>query len=190
MRMPTPATTKARIGAMTAGIATFSMMPSPITASAPSAAKAAPTTPPISACEEDDGRPKYHVRRFQKIAPINPAKTIASVIWSASTMPLAIVAATCSDRNAPTKFRTAASATTIQRTTSLSMVQPVPGSGVLDDDALEDVRRRLAGVDGVLEAFEDVLPADHEHRIDALLEQPGERLAHHAVALVLEPVDL
>ena len=109
--MPTPATTKARIGAITAGIATFSTRPSQITALGPSAAKAAPTTPPISACEDDDGRPKYHVSRFQKIAPINPEKTIASVIMSASTMPLAIVAATCSDRNAPTKFRIAASVT-------------------------------------------------------------------------------
>ncbi len=40
------------------------------------AATAAPTSPPISACEELDGRPKYHVVRFQAIAPISPAITI------------------------------------------------------------------------------------------------------------------
>ena len=32
--------------------------------------------PPISACEELDGRPSYQVTRFQAIAPISPAKTI------------------------------------------------------------------------------------------------------------------
>src|SRR5215213_7227717 len=77
----------------------------------PSAANAAPTTPPMSACDDDDGSPKYHVSRFQKIAPIRPAKTISGVIRSASTMPLATVAATLSDRKAPTKFRTADRAT-------------------------------------------------------------------------------
>src|ERR671914_2911631 len=151
-----PATTIARTGATSAGIATFSISPSPNTALAPSAANAAPTTPPISACELEDGRPKYHVARFQAIAPTSPAKTIGGVISSASTMPDAIVAATSSDRNAPTKFRVAAKltatrgfiarveidvatalavswnplvksnasavATTIQRTTSVSMV--------------------------------------------------------------------
>ena len=45
-----------------------------MTASAPSAANAAPTTPPISACDELDGSPKYHVARFQTIAPMRPAK--------------------------------------------------------------------------------------------------------------------
>src|SRR3712207_4273183 len=86
-------------------------MPSLRTASAPSAANAAPTTPPISACEDDEGRPKYQVARFQAIAPIRPAKTIVGVTRSASTTPPAMVAATSSERNAPTKFRTAASET-------------------------------------------------------------------------------
>src|SRR3712207_7673927 len=41
----------------------------------------------------------------------------------------------------------------------------------------------ISGVDRVLEALEDVLPADDEHRVDPALEQRGEGLAHHAVAL-------
>ena len=45
-----------------------------MTASGPSATNAAPTTPPISACEELDGSPKYQVMRFQAIAPIRPAE--------------------------------------------------------------------------------------------------------------------
>ena len=48
----------------------------------------------MRACEEDEGRPKYHVARFQAIAPTRPAKTIGGVIRSAWTMPVAIVAAT------------------------------------------------------------------------------------------------
>ena len=41
-------------------------------------ASAAPTRPPISACEDDDGRPKYQVVRFQVIAPTRPANTTTS----------------------------------------------------------------------------------------------------------------
>ena len=42
------------------------------------------------------------------MAPISPPKTISSVISPALTMPPAIVAATSSERNAPTKLRIAA----------------------------------------------------------------------------------
>src|SRR5215210_5598170 len=211
-------TTSASTGATSAGTTTFSTIPAPSTASGPSAANAEPTTPPISACEDEAGRPKYQVARFQAIAPTRPAKTIEGVTRSACTMPLAIVAATASDRNAPTKFSTAARPTatrggiarveidvatalavswkpfvkskasavptTIQRTTSSI------GLAVLDHHALEDVRRALRRVDGLLEALEDVLPPDDHHRVDAGLEQRGEGLADLAVAVVLEPVDL
>ena len=74
----------------------------------PTAAKAEPTTPPINACDELDGRPKYQVIRFQVIAPIRPAKTIVGVITPASTTSLATVAATSSEMNAPAKLRIAA----------------------------------------------------------------------------------
>ena len=57
---------------------TFSTSPSPSIALAPSAANAAPTRPPISACDELDGSPKHQVARFQAIAPISPAKTIGA----------------------------------------------------------------------------------------------------------------
>ena len=45
------------------------------------------------------------------MAPMRPANTIVVVTAVGSTMPLAIVAATCREMNAPTKFRTAAIAT-------------------------------------------------------------------------------
>src|SRR4051795_9202304 len=68
----------------------------------------------MSACEDDDGRPKYHVARFQAIAPIRPAKTIVIEMESLLTMSLPTVAATFSDRNAPTKLNIAAKATAMR----------------------------------------------------------------------------
>src|SRR3954465_9532218 len=101
-------TTKATTGARTAGTSTFPRILSPRTASDPAAAKAAPTTPPISAWDELDGRPRYQVARFQAIAPTRPAKTTVGVITSALTTSLATVAATASEMKAPAKLKTAA----------------------------------------------------------------------------------
>src|SRR3954449_9090127 len=61
---------------------------------------------------------------------------------------------------------------------------------VLDDYAFEDVGHALGGVDRLFQALEDVLPADHHHRVDAVVEQRRDRLARDSVAVVLEPVDL
>src|SRR4051794_18743549 len=218
IRIPSPATTKASTGDSSPGMITFSTMPAPLIAELPAAANVEPTTPPISACEDEDGSPKYQVSRFQKIAPINPAKTTSRVTSAGLTMPLAIVAATCSDRKAPTKLSAAAIVTAtrgasarveIDVATALAVswnpfvksnASAVPTtihrisvsciSGVLDHDALEDVRGGLRRVDGILEPLVDVLPADDHHRVDPALEQRGQGLAHHAVALVLQPVDL
>ena len=59
----------------------------------------------MSACEELDGRPKYHVMRFQVIAPTSPAKMASRLIASGLTTSCATVAATLSDTKAPTKLR-------------------------------------------------------------------------------------
>src|SRR6476661_3459912 len=99
-----PATARARIGATTAGIRTLPTRPSAITASVPAAATAEPTTPPIRACEELDGRPKYQVIRFQEMPPISPAKTTVGVTTAASTTSLATVAATEIEMKAPAKL--------------------------------------------------------------------------------------
>ena len=55
--------------------------------------------------------PKYQVVTFQRMAPTRPAKMIGTVTVSWSTMPLAIVAATVTEMNAPTKLRIDASPT-------------------------------------------------------------------------------
>src|SRR3977135_2402414 len=90
---------------------TLDTSPSPLIALVPAATKVAPTTPPIRACEEDDGSPKYQVTRFQAIAPTRPAKMTVVVTSVADTIPLATVAATFSEMKAPTKFRIAAKPT-------------------------------------------------------------------------------
>ena len=93
------------------GTMTFSTRPSPWMALAPLAANAAPTRPPMSACDELEGSPKYQVARFHAMAPMRPAKTTVVVTSSDSTMPWATVAATFSEMKAPAKFRTADSST-------------------------------------------------------------------------------
>src|SRR6516225_8218036 len=68
------ATTMAIAGAMSAGTTTFPISPSILTPPPPTAPSMAPIMPPMSACEELDGRPCAHVIRFQAMAPIRPAK--------------------------------------------------------------------------------------------------------------------
>src|SRR3954470_11395136 len=217
-RIATPATTNASTGEISAGTITLASRPLPSIAADPSAANAAPTRPPISACDELDGRPAHHVARFQAIAPTRPANTTEVVTAPASTIPEPMVAATFSEMNAPAKFRTADNPTAnrgdIARvdtdvaialavswkpfvksnasavTTTMTRMMSPDISGVLDDDALERVRHVLRGVDRLLQPLEDVLPADDDHRVDPAVEQRRDGVAHDAVAVVLEPVDL
>src|SRR5262249_22190506 len=78
------------------------------TAPPPIATYVAPISPPYNACVELEGRPTTQVSRFQMIAPTRPANTTVGVILVSSTMPLEIVSAILMDRNAPTRFPTAA----------------------------------------------------------------------------------
>ena len=73
---------------------TLEMSPLNSTAPVPAAARVAPMTPPISAWEDEDGKPNHQVARFQQIAPIRPPRTTVGVIAPASTIPSAMVAAT------------------------------------------------------------------------------------------------
>src|SRR5919108_2259471 len=92
------------------------------------------------------------------------------------------------------KSKARAVATTMTRMASLCISPPRPpqaaASRVLDHDALDDVRRGLGRIDGALEDGEDVLPADHDHRVDPVRKQRRHRVPVQPVAVVLEPVDL
>ena len=54
------------------------------------------------------GRPSHQVRRFQTIAPISAAATIACVVLASLTSPAPIVLATAVPANAPMKLNAAA----------------------------------------------------------------------------------
>ena len=55
--------------------ATVFQTPAPIRPDAPTLVIVAPTRPPISACELDDGMPRHQVMKFHAMAPINAPKT-------------------------------------------------------------------------------------------------------------------
>ena len=93
------------MGETTIGMMTFWKMPAHFTVA--EAASAAPARPPMSACEEDEGRPYHHVSRFQPMAPIRAAATIISPIvpWGGSMIPLPTVSATFLPKKAPKRLR-------------------------------------------------------------------------------------
>ena len=55
------------------------MMPGASSGAMPAFETAAPIMPPMSACDELDGIPKYQVMRFQDIAPMSAPKISAVV---------------------------------------------------------------------------------------------------------------
>ncbi|CAM5394743.1 hypothetical protein STANM309S_04713 [Streptomyces tanashiensis] len=87
---------------------TLSSTPPQITSVPP--ASAAPTMPPNRACEEEDGRPKYQVTRFQMIAPTSAAKRMPIPLSpvGVSMSPSLTVLATPLPMKAPARFMTAA----------------------------------------------------------------------------------
>jgi hypothetical protein len=70
------------------------MMPGASSASGPALAKPAPISPPISACEELEGIPKYQVTRFHAIAPTSAPQITASSTKCGPMIPEPMVAAT------------------------------------------------------------------------------------------------
>src|SRR5262249_25946153 len=73
---------------------------------------AAPTKAPISAWDDDVGKPQYHVIRSHTIAPARPARMTHWSTTAAATTPLPTVVATCTPKpNAATKLKKAAHTT-------------------------------------------------------------------------------
>src|SRR6185437_9459194 len=75
------------------------------------ATQVAPIRPPNNACDELEGRPRYQVIRFHRIAPTSPAKITTGLMRVSSTSPPEIVFATWTERNTPTRLRQPAIAT-------------------------------------------------------------------------------
>ena len=82
----------------------------------PADARAAPTSPPMSACEDDDGNPKYQVIRFQAIAPTRAEKMRTRPSWPEGVpmMPLPTVFATFVEMKAPARLKAAAMASAMR----------------------------------------------------------------------------
>src|ERR1700712_5155161 len=95
-------------GDATIGMTTLSSRPAHLTVTEP--ASAAPTRPPIRACDDEDGRPCHQVNRFQTIAPINPARTTVRPPrpCGAAMIPDPTVRATLVEISAPRTFMAAA----------------------------------------------------------------------------------
>src|SRR5581483_3856796 len=98
------APTNASAGATTAGITTRWASPCQSTPLDPDWTSAAPTRPPINACDELDGSPNHQVRRFQTIAPTSAASTVFVVASPLSMIPLPTVFATAVVANAPARL--------------------------------------------------------------------------------------
>ena len=89
-------------------------MPGHTIALIPAFAVPAPTKPPISACELDDGIAAHQVMRFQEIAPISAPKITRQSTTSGAMSPVPMVCATCSPKNRKAmKLKKAAKATAI-----------------------------------------------------------------------------
>src|SRR5919201_104632 len=65
----------------------------------------------------------------------------------------------------------------------------IRGSGVLDDDALEDVGDVLAAIRRVFEKIQDLFPLDNRNGIPLFFEEPADRGLMCAVGFVLQTVD-
>src|SRR6266511_339938 len=66
----------------------------------------------MSACEEEEGIPRYHVRMFQTIAPRRPPRTTSELTTETSISPFPIVLATAvPNEKAATKLKNAAQKT-------------------------------------------------------------------------------
>ena len=115
-----PATGEVTIGSMTFHKRPWFLVQSPTVCdqisacqSLSAAASAAPHRPPISACDEDDGRPRHQVIRFQTIPPSSAHRITCEVTSTTpvSTRPEAMVLATAVPQKAPIRLVLAASTT-------------------------------------------------------------------------------
>src|SRR5215204_5329268 len=151
----------------------------------PALATPAPAKPPMSAWDEEVGRPSHQVRKFQVIAPASPAKTTASLTTAGSTVLPTVLATPVWNTKKAAKLNTAAQMTAsrgvrtrvettvaielaaswnplVKSNTSASRTMATTlsrtRSGMLDDDRLHGVGDVLEVVERLLELLDNVLP--------------------------------
>jgi hypothetical protein len=101
-------------GEVTIGTSTLLQMPWLSSAPVPAAMRPAPISPPMMAWLDELGMPYHQVMRFQAMAPMSAAATIAWVATPSTRMPLAIDFATAVPANAPMKLKAAAMVTAMR----------------------------------------------------------------------------
>src|SRR3954469_11303273 len=156
----------------------------------------------MRACEDDEGSPKYHVTRFQTIAPATAANTTTRPCdVSGASMMLPTVLATLTDTSDPARLNTAARASAARgvrarvdtdvamalaaswnplvksnpNAKTMRMTRPsvsTPCSGLLDGDRLDRVGDVLECVGCGLELLGDLLQLEHHQRVELAAEQP------------------
>src|ERR687885_761646 len=165
----TKAAPKAIAGASSAGITTLCATPCQSTPFSPDCTSAAPTSPPISACDELDGSPNHHVSRFQAIAPSSAASSVCCVENRHARCDRA---GAHRRRDRIRRVVEAVREVEAERHHHDGDEQDVfHALPVLDEDRLEDVGRVLASVDRLLELLVDVLPANDHDRVALRMEQ-------------------
>src|SRR5215216_6307118 len=173
----------------------------------------APAKPPISACDEEVGRPSHQVRKFQATAPTSPAKTTASLTTDGSTvLPTVLATAVWKTRKATKTTASRGVSTRVETTVAIELAaswKPLvksntsarmtmvmtlsrARSGMLDDHGLHRVGHVLEVVQGLLQLLDDVLP--HQQVAGRVLGvevvQVGPGPAVQPVALVLQLVEV
>src|SRR5438094_520622 len=191
-----PAAMKPR-GGETTRLATCLPNAGHLTPSRPCAdAMPAPHRPPIRACVELLGRPRYQVMRFHVIAPMRaestttrpglmarvPAMVLETLAWKNATVTTAprrlktaaSPTATCGDRarvEIDVAMALAASWKPLVKSkataTAIVTQRRIAVSGILDRDRLHHVRGVLAGVHGRFEQVVDVFPL---HELGSILD--------------------
>src|SRR5829696_2386496 len=185
----------------------------------PALATPAPAKPPISACDEEVGRPSHQVRKFQATAPTSPAKTTASLTTAGSTVLPTVLATPVWKTKKAAKLKKAAQMTAmrgvstrvettvaielaaswnplVKSNTSASRTMATTlsrtRSGMLDDHGLDRVGNVLEPVEGLLQLLDDVLPDEHVagRVLGVEVVEVGPGPPVQAVALVLQLVDV
>src|SRR5438270_509994 len=208
-RSSTNAPAKPSAGETRAGNATLWTTPCHSTPFDPDWTSAAPIRPPISACDELEGRPRHHVSRFHAIAPSSAASTVFSVARPVSMIPLPTVVATAVVTKAPARFATAATELDQLRLRVLEALQPLDRGvevprrlvyhprlldrllgNALDAIGAEVVRRF---VDVIADIVDRTRKPVHVVAVERRHEGPVEQIDHlvgELVALVLALLDL
>src|SRR5690606_36548841 len=170
------------------------------------AESAAPHRPPISACEDEDGRPSHQVIRFQVMPPASAHSSTCAVTFttSVSTSPEAMVLATAVPMKAPMRFMVAASitacpgdSTLVATTVAIEFAvswKPLMNSNTRSANTTTRVRASIASIRRGIAVLQRDFVGDHAGlaaAVDRLLEDLEELLEQeHLLGVEVARIDV